>query len=281
MTDETGMWQNKNTVNGCHDERRSGMRKKEQLIPAGKSKKIIQLDRRGLVKRRPIGAVIWGVVGLLCLLYCLVIGLFLGFGTFFFLIWGAIAAVCGLLSFLSASGERMARIPRWVKKTVLVLWIVGLAAFAVVEAMILREFDAYPAEGADYCIILGAQWKADGPSYILQKRLDAALAYLRENPDTIVIVSGGRGSNEPISEAEGMEGYLVSAGIPKERILTEDARVVLVTNDFHVFRACGIARKQGYAHLEGLAAGSFLPMLPNNLLREFLGVIKDAAVGNM
>ncbi|MCI9142979.1 MAG: YdcF family protein, partial [Lachnospiraceae bacterium] len=56
---------------------------------------------------------------------------------------------------------------------------------------------------------------------------------------------------------------------------------VIVTNNFHMFRALGIARKQGYANVEGLAAGSVLGMGPNNLLREFLGVVKDFLVGNL
>jgi hypothetical protein len=42
-----------------------------------------------------------------------------------------------------------------------------------------------------------------------------------------------------------------------------------------------MAKKQGYSHPEGLTAASYPAMLPNNLLREFLGIIKDTAVGNM
>ena len=60
-----------------------------------------------------------------------------------------------------------------------------------------------------------------------------------------------------------------------------NAKVVIVTNNFHVFRALGIARKQGYANVEGLAASSVLGMGPSNLLREFLGVLKDFIVGNL
>lgn len=278
------------------------MRKREGLIPAEKSRKVIQLDRRGQVKKKkPVGAIIWGILGALCLIYCLSIGFFMGFGTFFFLIWGVLAVFCGLLSFLFAHRNWMAKIPKWIKVVSVLLLVIGLLLFGTVEAMILGSFDAWPTAGADYCIILGAQWKESGPSYVLQKRLDAALVYLSQNPETIAIVSGGQGSNEPISEAEGMKTYLMNAGIVEERILMENTstntnsnlsnssalldkandRVVLVTNDFHVFRACSIARKQGYAHLEGLAADSYPAMLPNNLLREFFGVLKDVAVGNM
>ena len=98
-----------------------------------------------------------------------------------------------------------------------------------------------------------------------------------------------------------MRGYLLQAGIEESRILVEDAssntyenlvfsgelldrendKVVIVTNNFHVFRALSIAKKQGYHKAEGLAASSVLGMGPNNLLREFLGVLKDFWVGNL
>ncbi|MCM1046063.1 MAG: YdcF family protein [Candidatus Gastranaerophilales bacterium] len=278
------------------------MRKRENLIPFEKSKKVIQLDRRGLVKKKkPIGAIIWGALGVLCLVYCLVIWLFMGYGTHFFLVWGALAVFCGLLSFVLAHERWMEKLPKWLKGVCVILFLAGLILFGTVEVKILGSFQAQPSAGADYCIILGAQWKTSGPSYILQLRLDAALRYLKENPETIVIVSGGQGATEPVSEAEGMKGYLIDAGIAEERILMEDTstntisnllnsaelldrendRVVLVTNNFHMYRACSIARKQGYQHLEGLAADSHMGMLPNNLLREFFGVIKDTAAGNM
>ena len=155
--------------------------------------------------------------------------------------------------------------------------------------------------GADYVIILGAQWKTTGPSYVLQKRLDKAIEYLNANPETKVIVSGGQGYNEPVSEAEGMKGYLADAGIDPERILAEDAStnttqnliysgellnksedsVVVVTNNFHMFRALAIAKKQGYLHVEGLSAGTFPLTVPNNLLREAFGIVKDFMANNL
>lgn len=60
--------------------------------------------------------------------------------------------------------------------------------------------------GLDYIIVLGAQVRKDGPSPVLKYRLDKAVEYLNENPDTVCIVSGGQGSNEPWSEAEEWHG---------------------------------------------------------------------------
>jgi len=276
--------------------------KKERLIPIEKSKKIIRLDSRGPESKKTSPWVyIFGITGIASFLYCLAIALFMGYGTKFFLIWGALALVCGILSFLFARPRKLEKIPRVVRRIIMILFIVGMLIFVGVEAMIISGFTAVPKPGADYVIILGAQWKPSGPSYVLQKRLEAAVGYLEQNPDTKVIVSGGQGSNEPITEAEGMKQYLVKAGIAEERIIKEDTstntcenlnyssnfldkendRVVVVTNNFHVFRACGIANHQGYEHVEGLSAGSYPGMLPNNLLREFFGVMKDTFVGNM
>lgn len=59
------------------------------------------------------------------------------------------------------------------------------------------------------------------PSAVLQYRLDRAADYLEQNPDTVCIVSGAQGRNEPCTEAEGMADYLLAKGIPAERILQE------------------------------------------------------------
>lgn len=275
--------------------------RKNNLIPFEKSKKVIYLEKRGRVERGvPIGAVIFWLLGACCIFYCIGIST-MGFGTYFFLIWGVLGVVFLLLGALLANRDLMRRLPKWLKGICLVIFCLGVIAFCAVEGLILTEYNAKPNSGADYVIILGAQWKPQGPSNVLQRRLDKAIQYLNENPDTIVIVSGGQGSNEPISEASGMRQYLVNIGISDDRILMEDKstntwenmvfsgtlidrendRVVLVTNNFHMFRALQIAKKQGYKNVEGLAASTLTAMVPNNLLREFLGVVKDYLVGNL
>uniref|UniRef100_UPI00405742FD YdcF family protein n=1 Tax=Acetatifactor sp. TaxID=1872090 RepID=UPI00405742FD len=276
-------------------------RRKEQLIPFEKSKRIIRLERRGKEKSHSLSAIIFAVLGILCLLYCFSIAFFMGYGSKFFLIWGVMALLFGGLSYLFSHGSVIDKLPVWIKVGCLVCGAVGLICFVTVEGMIFSCFGDKGAPGADYLIVLGAQWKPSGPSYVLQKRLDAAVAYLQENPETLVIVSGGQGSNEPISEAEGMKYYLTQAGIAEDRIIMEDKststyenlifsadfldkendKVVLVTNNFHVFRAVKIAEKQGYCGIEGLSAPSYPALVPNNLLREFFCVVKDFVVGNM
>lgn len=278
--------------------------KDSNLIPLEKSRKIIKLDHRGRKSRSGVRialGVVTALVAALCMLYCLCIMFFMGYGTKFFLIWGVMAVILAGLSYFLFCPEASKRIPKVIRIGFMICMILGLLVFTVVEGLIFSRFGAGAEAGADVVIVLGAQWKSTGPSYVLQKRLDAALSYLEENPDTLVIVSGGQGKNEPISEAAGMASYLEAAGIAPERIIQEGSstdtnenlefsgvfvnksedRVVIVSNNFHVYRAEKIARKKGYARVEGLAADSYPAMLPNNLLREFFGVMKDFVMGNM
>ena len=118
-----------------------------------------------------------------------------------------------------------------------------------------------------YLIVLGAKVKPGGiPSLSLQYRLDAALDYLKENPYTKVIVSGGQGPDEEQTEASFMRDYLIANGIEKSRIITEEQStstyenlyysfallpeteqaVTIVSNDFHLRRATYIANELGY-----------------------------------
>ena len=130
---------------------------------------------------------------------------------------------------------------------------------------------------------------------LLPAYLDAAAAYLKDNPETICIVSGGQGSNEPFPEAVGMQRYLTENGVDPSRILPEDksentvmniryskalisdpaCSVGIVTNDFHMYRALMLARREGLQNAFGIAARSNPVFLPNNTLREVFGLAKD------
>ncbi len=220
-----------------------------------------------------------------------------GSGTGFFLVWFALGAGFLFLSY-ALHAHLLQRLPLPARAALCTALFVCLALFAAIEGMILRHFSDVPEKNLDYLIVLGAQVRETGPSVVLRYRLDAAYDYLSENPDTLCIVSGGQGYNEPFPESEGMKRYLVWRGIAGDRILMESAsmntrenmlfsmalfdpaadRVGIVTNDFHVFRALMLAEKAGITHVCAIPADSSPIFLPNNLLREFLGVLKDLAV---
>ena len=72
-------------------------------------------------------------------------------------------------------------------------------------------------------IILGCQVLPSGePSVLLKNRLDKAVSYLEDHSAVNVIVSGGKGTNEVLSEAQSMKNYLIDCGIAEERIWLED-----------------------------------------------------------
>lgn len=230
------------------------------------------------------------------------IAFFMGHGSNFYFIWLFLAAGCVVFAILMKKGFFTAYVPLWLRRAFVACVCAGTVFLLVVEGSILSGFVERGKPGADYIVVLGAQMKANGPSKALQYRLDEAARYLNENPDTLVIVSGGQGSDEHISEAQGMYDYLVDRkGIAPERILLEDQSentfqnltfsaelldkekdsVAVVTNNFHVFRAVRIARKAGYTNVCGIAARGEPFHQANNMLREFFGVVKDFLVGNI
>lgn len=218
----------------------------------------------------------------------------------FYFIWIAISIFFLLLGGIILT-KKYLLLPRIVRFIFMAVLIVGLLLFIFVETLILTQFKANTQIRMDYIIILGALIKDTGPSTTLRMRLDQAIAYLELYPETQVIVSGGQGTDEPISEALGMKIYLMQKGIEEERIVLEansrntnenlklssellnlqEDKVGIVTSNFHVFRALQIANKQGYNEIYGIAAPSHLGLLFTNLVREFFAIVKDFLVGNL
>ena len=137
--------------------------------------------------------------------------------------------------------------------------VLGLIFVLVESVLIIRANYNHPDENATV-VVLGCKVKRNcQPTLTLRERIDAAYDYLLEHPDAICIVSGGKGSDEGISEAECMYRELVEKGIGKERIYKEDKststreniafskeiiereglnpKIAIVTNEFHEYRA--------------------------------------------
>lgn len=231
------------------------------------------------------------IAAIICVIYGVIVCVN-GSGTGFYIVWLFLAGAFLVLAWLIHSGTWM-RLPQALRCVVLVLVGIGLAAFVFVEGLIVSHMAKTTDADLDYVIVLGAQVREDGPSVVLRYRLDRTFEYLETHPDTICILSGGQGSNEPFSEAEGMVRYLEQKGIAKERLIPEaeslttaqniqnskkllpqGASVGIITNDFHMFRALQIAKKQGLPDAVGITAGSERSFLPHNMLREFFAEIK-------
>lgn len=235
--------------------------------------------------------------GILSTLYGILV-LQVGSGSPFWIIWEFIGICFFFWAFLCYRDFFVNH--KILKTGLFTLVTIGIISLTILCCMIGTQFYAKGEPNLDYIIVLGAQVKENGPSVVLKYRLDAAIEYLNENPDTMCIVSGGQGTNEIHSEAEGMYQYLTAQGISSERILREDqskntqenikysklfmsdpnASVAVVTNNFHTFRAVQLAKAQGLANVYGIAAESTVLYLPNNVLRECLGIIKELITGN-
>ena len=208
----------------------------------------------------------------------------------FFLVWIALGA-----ALLVAARVRRAR------RAICVVCLAALLGAGALCGVIATTAAAVPPAGLDYLVVLGAGLTPEGtPSEALAFRLDAALDYLGENPDTVCVVSGGQGLGESRTEADAMHDYLIEHGLPEARIVCEDrstttaenvrnsveliedgSTVGVVTNDFHLYRALRIAEKNGLADAHGLAAPSNPLYLPQSALRECAAIVKDALVGNL
>ena len=162
-----------------------------------------------------------------------------------------------------------------------------------------------PEPGLDYVVVLGAQVKGSSPSQSLLYRIQEAAEYLKENPETKAILSGGKGTGEVISEAHCMRRELEKMGISGERLIEEnrststkenivysyeliqedskkgEKKVGIVTNDFHIYRGTAIARKKMECQIYGIPAKSNGFLQLNYMVREFLGIVKDKIRGNL
>jgi uncharacterized SAM-binding protein YcdF (DUF218 family) len=167
------------------------------------------------------------------------------------------------------------------------------AALAIIFSICMGVAIADKPKEEQPVVILGCKVRGEQPSLMLKKRLDAALGYLNEHPDVQVIVCGGQGPDEKITEAACMADYLEKHGISRSRIredrtststyenlrnakdiLDEENwghKIILVTDGYHQFRAGQVAKG---LHLETdkVSAPTSWYLVPTYWLREWMGI---------
>ncbi len=203
------------------------------------------------------------------------------------LLFGSIMAVTLLWRRIASLWKRMAG-----RILVIVFGVIfaagfGLCVFFSVNMVVYAEKDC---DSADCVIVLGCQVKGETPTPMLCDRLNAALELLESNPNAVCVVSGGQGPQEHISEAEAMRRYLNERGITDKRIITEPlststeenlrfsaellaergfkGSIVVVTNEFHQYRADIYARRAGLS-VGHHSARTALRLFPNQWVREW------------
>ena len=203
------------------------------------------------------------------------------------------------MSKLEVYSYKGSRFPRWVK-ALLALIAAGILSFAILLGLVLTGSYDHISGNPQVMIILGCQVRQNGPSVLLQDRLDEALGYLEEHPDMTVVVSGGQGPDEPTTEAQAMADYLVEHGVEEENILLEGEShnttqnfqysktllaqeniddsdgVLVVSNGFHLTRARMLAQRAGFDNVSTLAAPeSHMPSRLYMYIREPLALVKS------
>lgn len=185
---------------------------------------------------------------------------------------------------------------RTILRFLIIAWVIS---FVMIEGLIVFSPKSEENAKVDYLIILGGGLKGEQPSLALLERLEKGVAYLNKNPDILVVVSGGQGLGETITEAEAMKRYLIEQGIEADRIIKEETststmenfkntkeilnkdndekvKILIITNDFHMFRSKILAGRNGFVSY-GMACKTPWVILPNCYIREYFAVVKSFA----
>ena len=215
--------------------------------------------------------------------------------------FSALVCICliGLILFYTVMpliGLKFPVFARVITRIFTVCLILGLIVVGTTEAIIIRASFGDPKEQVDYMVVMGAKVNANGPSVSLWDRICGAYEYMEEHPDVIAVVSGGQGTDEPITEAECMYRELVGLGIDPKRILREEeatstwenfkfsldlieektgtrpAKLGVLSSEYHLFRASLFAKACGVEFVGIPAKTSRLSQAINHFMREVAGV---------
>ena len=158
--------------------------------------------------------------------------------------------------------------------------IVGLGVLAlgwaavVVAVALVGAHDQ--ATTSDAIAVLGAAQYNGRPSPVFRARLDHAAALYQRGLAPVILVTGGVGSGDTVSESEVGRRYLLKAGLPESAVVAlpgtstaaslkgvarwfsgkESRRVLLVSDGFHMLRLQIIATRLGLAPFTSPAPNS-------------------------
>lgn len=242
----------------------------------------------------------------ICYLQWLLPGFFVLLAVFFYTVpvgYSFSGLVCLFLTAVSLAYEGLWHLRRHHRKAanamlygLTMAMCCGVIITALTGYLIYYTAKTNPPKEQSYVVVLGCRVREDGPSQPLQERIQRAYQYLTEHPSTVCIVSGGKGEDEPISEAQCMFDALVKLGIAPERIWLEEQAtstmeniqyslalleektgqrpdsLCLISSDYHLYRAKLYARHCGIEAKLLAARTQSLPLRINNYLREIAGV---------
>lgn len=159
----------------------------------------------------------------------------------------------------------------------LVASLLLVAGWAAVVVDVVATATHEGAAPADAIAVLGAAQYNGHPSPVFRARLDKAAELYRANTAPVILVTGGIGNRDTVSEAEVGRRYLTQRGMPGEAVIAlppaattvasigqlgawfkdrPGRRVVLVSDGFHLLRLRILAVRQGLVPFTSPARGS-------------------------
>lgn len=175
------------------------------------------------------------------------------------------------------------------------LIILCLVMFFAILYLVLKYEKSNCEKFCEYVLVLGARiLDEDTPCKVLENRLISAIIYLQKFENSKVIVSGGTGIDEPISEGYVMKKYLINHGIDKHRIFVEDLstntfenlkntkqilkdvdEILIITSKYHLFRSKILARRVGFRKIYLIGSEVHGGSRQKNIIREIFAIIKS------
>ena len=198
--------------------------------------------------------------------------------------------------FMPLIGLKIPVFAKIVTKIFTCILILGLLVVGTTEAIIIHRSFGDIEKHVSYMVVLGAKVNKDGPSVSLWDRICGAYEYLDLHPQTIAILSGGQGTDEPITEAECMYRELVSLGIEPQRLWLEEeatstwenlkfsldlieektgtrpTKIGVLSSEYHLFRASLFAKACDVEFIGIPAKTSRWGQRINHFMREVAGV---------
>lgn len=165
-------------------------------------------------------------------------------------------------------------------------------------AYLLYQFNK-PKYNQDFLIVLGSGLIDDKVPPLLASRVDKAIEFYQKQTAAafppVILFSGGQGKDENLPEAEAMQIYATSKGVPLEHTLLESRSVntlqnmryskkimderkngeynsIFVTNNFHLFRASLYARMTGL-NSQGIGSKTAFYYWLNAMIREYIAIV--------
>ncbi|KMT21091.1 YdcF family protein [Clostridium cylindrosporum] len=189
-------------------------------------------------------------------------------------------------------------------KKVVKVFIVLLCLFSIL--MMYTGYQIYSfankeVKKSDAIMVLGCRVKGEEPSLSLERRMETALALYNNGYGEKIILSGGKGKGEDISEAEAMRRFFIKKGVDSNNLILEDKStstyenfkyskvlmgksniksLVVVSNGYHLRRAASIASKFNInASYKGFILSDHIFIELKGILREIIATYKYVLIG--